>query len=123
MSGGVNHGAIPTASVRLKVGKRSRTESCTGNGPVDAVYNCISRLTGIRCKLTSYKINANGSGMDALGEVNVNVDYNGRIFHGMGISTDVIEASALALINACNIIERARLIDREKVKERKEKNH
>ena len=114
MSGGINHGAIPTASVRLRAGKRTRTESCTGNGPVDAVYNCISRLTGIRCKLTSYTINANGIGMDALGEVNVNVDYNGRTFHGMGMSTDVIEASALALINACNIIERARLIDTER---------
>ena len=114
MSGGINHGAIPTASVRLRAGKRTRTESCTGNGPVDAVYNCISRLTGIRCKLTSYTINANGIGMDALGEVNVNVDYNGRTFHGMGMSTDVIEASALALINACNIIERARLIDKER---------
>ena len=44
----------------------------------------------------------------------MNVDYNGRTFHGMGMSTDVIEASALALINACNIIERARLIDKER---------
>lgn len=115
MSGGA-HGAIPTASVRLKVGKRTRTESSIGNGPVDAVYNCITRLTGIRCKLTSYTIKANGAGMDALGQVNVNVDYQGRIFHGMGLSTDVIEASALALINACNIIERARVIEKEREK-------
>lgn len=116
MSGGA-HGAIPTASVRLKVGKRTRTESSIGNGPVDAVYNCITRLTGIRCKLTSYTIKANGAGMDALGQVNVNVDYEGRIFHGMGLSTDVIEASALALIDACNIIERARLIEKKREKQ------
>lgn len=115
MSGGA-HGAIPTASVRLKVGKRTRTESSIGNGPVDAVYNCITRLTGIRCKLTSYTIKANGAGMDALGQVNVNVDYEGRIFHGMGLSTDVIESSALALIDACNSIERAREIEKKREK-------
>lgn len=46
--------------------------------------------------------------IDALAQVNVNVDYEGRIFHGMGLSTDVIEASALTLIHACNNIERAR---------------
>ena len=46
-----------------------------------------------------------------------NVDYEGRIFHGMGLSTDVIESSALALIDACNSIERARVIEKETRKE------
>ena len=54
--------------------------------------------------------------MDALGQVNVNVDYEGRIFHGMGLSTDVIESSALALIDACNSIERAREIEKKREK-------
>jgi 2-isopropylmalate synthase len=104
-----SHG-IPTASVRLRVGKRTRTECSTGNGPVDAVYNCITRLTGIRCKLTSFTIHANGAGMDALGQVNVNVEFNKRIFHGMGMSTDIVEAAAIALINASNNIERSKRI-------------
>lgn len=103
-------GSLPTASVRLKVGKRTRTDACVGNGPVDAVYNCITRLTGIRCKLTSFSITANGAGMDALGQVNVTVDYEGRIFHGMGMSVDIMEAAALALIHASNVIERAQRI-------------
>lgn len=103
-------GTISTATVRLRVGKRTRTESSTGNGPVDAVYNCISRLTGVRCKLTSFEITANGSGMDALGQVDVTVEHEGRIFHGMGLSTDVIESAANALINAINNIERAKRI-------------
>ena len=46
-SGGTD--SIPTASVRLRVGKRTRTDCSIGNGPVDAIYNCITRLTGIRC--------------------------------------------------------------------------
>ena len=108
MSGGSH--SIPTASVRLRVGKRTRTDSSIGNGPIDAVYNCITRLTGIRCQLTSFTITANGAGMDALGQVNVTVDYNGRIFHGMGMSVDIVEAAALALIHAANSIDRAEKI-------------
>lgn len=99
-----------TATVRLQVGKRTRTDSSIGNGPVDAVYNCITRLTGVRCKLTSFEITANGAGMDALGQVNITVDYNGRVFHGMGLSTDVIESAALALLHAINNIERTKRI-------------
>ena len=49
-------------------------------------------------------------GMDALGQVDVTVEYEGRIFHGMGLSTDVIESSALALLHAINNIERAKRI-------------
>ena len=99
-----------TATVRLQVGKRTRTDSSIGNGPVDAVYNCITRLTGVRCKLTSFEITANGAGMDALGQVNITVDYDGRVFHGMGLSTDVIESAALALLHAINNIERTKRI-------------
>ena len=118
ISGGKN--VIPTASVRLKIGKRTRTESGTGNGPVDAVFNCITRLTGIRCELTNYVIAAKGSGMNAQGQVDVDVMYQGRQYHGKGLSTDVIESSALALIHACNSIYRARIIADEKL-ENKEK--
>ena len=115
MSGGKN--IIPTASVRLRIGKRTRTESGTGNGPVDAVFNCISRLTGLKLKLESFQINAKGSGMNAQGQVNVDVIYEGRHYYGVGISTDVIEASALSLISASNSIYRAQVIEQEKEQE------
>lgn len=105
---------IPTASVRIRSAKRCRTESSTGNGPVDAVYNCITKLTGIRCELTNYVITSKGSGMNAQGQVDVDVKYKGRQYHGKGLSTDVIESSALALLNACNSIYRAQLIEKEK---------
>ena len=108
MTGGSH--SIPTASVRLRVGKRTRSDSLIGNGPVDAVYNCITRLTGIRCELTSFTISANGAGMDALGQVDVNVRHEGRIFHGIGMSVDILEAAALALIHASNNIDRANRI-------------
>lgn len=99
-------GVIPVASVRLFAGRRTRTESAYGNGPVDAILNTIVRLTGIKTKLLTYKIEANGEGRDALGRVNVTVEYDNRIFHGMGLSTDILEASALAYINAVNAVVR-----------------
>ena len=108
---------IPTASVKIKIGKRLRTESGTGNGPIDAVFNCITRLTGIKGELTAFTINAKGSGMNAQGQVDVDVKYNNRQYHGKGLSTDVIEASALALINAYNSIYRAQIIEKEKKEE------
>ncbi len=112
IAGGKN--VIPTASVKIKIGKRARTESGTGNGPIDAVFNCITRLTGIRGELTSFSINAKGTGMNAQGQVDVDIKYNDRHYHGKGLSTDVIEASALALINAYNSIYRAQIIAQEK---------
>ncbi|MCR5536933.1 MAG: 2-isopropylmalate synthase [Succinivibrio sp.] len=112
ISGGKN--ILPTAAVRLKIGKRTRTESGTGNGPVDAVFNCISRLTGIKFELFNFVISAKGSGMNAQGQVDVDLIYHNRHYHGKGISTDVIEASAMALISACNSIYRAKIIEDEK---------
>lgn len=105
---------IPTASVRIKIGKRTRIDSGTGNGPIDAVYNCITRLTGIKGQLTNFVINAKGSGMNAQGQVDVDINYEGRMYHGKGLSTDVIEAAALALINAYNSVYRAQIIAEEK---------
>lgn len=118
ISGGKN--VIPTASVRLKIGKRTRMESSTGNGPVDAVFNCITRLTGIRLKLDHFCILAKGAGTNAQGQVDVDVVYEGRHYNGKGLSTDVIEASALALISACNSIYRAQIIEEEKCEEKME---
>lgn len=101
-------GVLPTASVRIRVGKRTRTESSTGNGPVDALFNCLMRLTGIRCRLVDYAISANGTGVDALGQVDVSIELEGAVHHGMGLSTDIIEASALAFLHAMNNYERAK---------------
>ncbi|MBQ9274489.1 MAG: 2-isopropylmalate synthase [Succinivibrio sp.] len=115
MSGDKN--LLPTASVRLRIGKRTRTESGTGNGPVDAVYNCIARLCGLKFELDHFSIEAKGSGMDAQGQVDVDLIHEGRTYHGKGLSTDIIEASALSLISACNAIYRAQLIADEKAEE------
>ncbi|MFU2122245.1 2-isopropylmalate synthase [Gallibacterium anatis] len=99
-----------TASVKLAVDHVIQLDAATGNGPVDAVYNCILRITGMDLTMTSYQLSAKGEGKDALGQVDIVVDYKGRKFHGVGLATDIIEASALALIHAINAIKLAKKV-------------
>ena len=94
---------IPTATVKIsKKGKIVQEASC-GDGPVDAVYKAIDRITKVTVNLVDYSLKAVTRGKDAMGEVNIKIeDKNGRLFSGRGLSTDVIESSALAYINAIN---------------------
>ena len=57
---------------------------------------------GTTFELESYGIRAVTEGKDALGEVSVRISSNGRLFAGRGVSTDIIEASIKAYINAIN---------------------
>lgn len=93
---------VPTATVRLKKEDQLLQESGWGDGPVDAVYNAIDSITGVKGKLLDYSLRAVTSGKDAIGEVTVRVEINGRVVVGKGSSTDVIEASAKAYLNAIN---------------------
>ncbi|MBN2104997.1 2-isopropylmalate synthase [bacterium] len=92
----------PTATIKLKRGDQSLMDSSIGDGPVDAACRAIDRITGIQCKLINYSIHAVTKGKDALGEVLIQVEYNDRSYAGRGASTDIIEASAKAYINAIN---------------------
>ncbi len=95
---------VPTASVILEKvnGDEPVTfkEAAIGDGPVDAVYNAIDRIIGINVELMDYRIHAVTKGQDAQGEVSVTVKIKEKIYHGSGLSTDIIEASAKAYLNA-----------------------
>ncbi len=112
LSGGKN--VLPTASMKLNIGGNIVTDSCVGNGPVDAVYQCIYRLTGYNITLQKYEIKSKGEGKDALGQVDIIANYKGKNFHGMGLTTDIIQSSAAAMIHACNSIYRAELVEQKK---------
>ena len=74
-----------------------------GDGPVDAALKAIDRLTETSGRLKDYAIRAVSQGKDALGEVSVKVDFgDGDLVTGKGASTDIIEASAKAYLNAVN---------------------
>ncbi|RMF89324.1 MAG: 2-isopropylmalate synthase [Nitrospinota bacterium] len=96
-----NH-TLPTATVRLRKGELLVQDAAIGDGPVDATYQAIDRITGIPGKLLEYSIRAVTEGKDAIGEVVVKVQFNGEVITGRGTSTDVIEASAKAYLNAVN---------------------
>jgi 2-isopropylmalate synthase len=95
-------GIIPSATVRLKKEEEVFQDSGVGDGPVDAVLNAIDAITGMKGRLQDYQLRAVTSGKDALGEVSVKVDFDGTVVFGKGSSTDVIEASARAYVNALN---------------------
>ena len=95
---------IPTATVRLKKKDTYFEEAATGDGPVDAVYKAIERITNTPTKLINYSINAVTHGKDAMGSVTISVSKNEKIYRGYSVATDVIEASAHALLNAINKI-------------------
>jgi 2-isopropylmalate synthase len=92
----------PHATVCLKTKGKIAAVSSTGDGPVDACYKAIEKITKIKARLLDYKIEAVTSGKDALGEVSVKVEAGKRIVLGRGSSTDIIEASAKAYLNALN---------------------
>lgn len=93
---------LPTTTIRLSKGEEVFQDAAIGDGPVDATYQAIDRITTIPGKLVSYAIRAVTGGKDAQGEVVVKVAFNGEIVTGIGHSTDVIEASAKAYLNAVN---------------------
>ena len=95
--------AVPTAGVRLKLQDGLVVNNATtGDGPIDALFKAIDLSTGISGKLQDYNIRAVTSGKDAMGEVFVNIDVDGRTVRGRAVSTDIIEASARAYLNAIN---------------------
>ncbi|MDW8068093.1 MAG: 2-isopropylmalate synthase [Anaerolineae bacterium] len=99
---------IPTATIRISGPQgQTVTETAIGNGPVDAVYQAITRVVGISNRLVEFSIKAVTGGLDAVGEVTIRIeteDGNGhpRVFSGYGASTDIILASARAYISALN---------------------
>ncbi len=97
--------AVPVAAIRLNHKNSPRDEEATsaGDGPVDAVLKAVDRITKTRGKLMDYSLRAVSQGKDALGEVAVKVCFKkGIITAGKGASTDVIEATAQAYLNAVN---------------------
>jgi len=94
--------AIPTATVRLRLNEGVREGAAIGDGPVDAVCKAIRTVTNTAATLRRYEIRAVTSGTEAMGEVTMQVENDGNRVLGRGASTDVIEASAKAYIDALN---------------------
>jgi 2-isopropylmalate synthase len=102
-------GIIPTATLRLAKNCKGAKkliiqEAACGDGPVDAAYKAIDKIVKLNIRLDDYSLRAISSGKDAQGEVSVKVEYKDASYSGRGTSTDIIEASAKAYLQALNKI-------------------
>jgi 2-isopropylmalate synthase len=75
-----------------------------GDGPIDAVFLAIEDLTGISAACNDFRVHSVTVGKDAQGEVTVQLEHGGQLYRGRGVSTDSVEASARAFLNAINRI-------------------
>ncbi len=92
----------PTATVRVRRNGQVIEEAALGDGMVDAACGAIRRAVGLDARLVSFNVGAVTAGTDAVGEVTVQVEIEGRRFTGRGVSTDIVEGSARAYLNAVN---------------------
>jgi 2-isopropylmalate synthase len=98
---------IPTATVCIRRPDGVLVQDAAiGDGPVDAIFKAVERVTGIAANLREFAVRGVTAGKDAQGEVSLEleVESDDRTFRGRAASTDIIEASAEAYINAVNAI-------------------
>jgi 2-isopropylmalate synthase len=96
---------VPTATVQLEIGGKLFQDAGFGDGPVDAAYKTISKITKTKSHLLKFSINAITGGTDAQGEVSVVLEEAGIRVTGHGAHTDIIIAAAKAYINGLNKLE------------------
>lgn len=98
----------PTASVQIKRNGDRRLMTSDGDGMIDAACEAIRKALDIEARLVDFNVSSVTGGVDALGDVTVQIESGGMRASGRGVSTDVVEASARAYLSAVNKIVRAR---------------
>lgn len=102
----INSGNVITSTCHLRLlkGKEMLESVCVGNGPVDASFQAVEKLLGRSYELDDFKIRSVTEGREAMGETVIQLRYDGKIYTGKGLSTDIVGSSILAYINAANKI-------------------
>lgn len=95
----------PEAMVLLRKKSKKRTEMSFGDGPVDACFKAIDKITNQKAKLDDFRLEAVTSGKDALGHASLKLKIKDKITSGRGSSTDIIEAAIRAYLDAVNKLE------------------
>ena len=111
LSSSTHTGHVASATVGLTAGEETFTEAATGNGPVEAAFQAIHRIAKLDLKMVDYNLQAKGEGENALGQVDIIIEYQGRRYHGAGLATDIVRSSVLAYVHVLNLIERSKRID------------
>jgi len=106
-------GKVPQVVLTVRRGDEVlSSQTAAGDGPIDAVFLAIGALTGIHVACKDFRVHSVTVGQDAQGEVTVQVEYQNELYRGRGVSTDSVEASAKAFLNAINRIESVRSDER-----------
>ncbi len=92
----------PKAELELEIDGETKSIKATGDGPVDATFNCIKSLVPHEARLQLYQVHAVTQGTDAQAEVTVRLEEDGKTVNGQGADTDTMVASARAYVNALN---------------------
>jgi 2-isopropylmalate synthase len=99
----------PIVDLSLRRGDSvEKTQFTGGDGPIDAIFLAIEKMTGIHVECSDFQVHSVTMGKDAQGEVSVIVEHGGQTYRGRGVSTDCVEASAMAFLNAINRLEAAK---------------
>ncbi len=93
-----------TAHMRLKKQGEVLEGVCLGDGPIDAAFMAIEQITGCHYELDDFQIQAITEGREAMGQTVVKLRFEGRLYSGRGISTDIVDASIRAYLSALNKI-------------------
>ena len=95
----------PEVEVTLRHGDQTKTEKVAeGDGPIDAAFNAVEKITGIEVVCKDFRVRSATLGRDAIGEVNLEVEHKGKTYRGVGVSTDSVESTIQAMLNAINRI-------------------
>nr|WP_259631629.1 2-isopropylmalate synthase [Stieleria sedimenti] len=95
----------PKVKLTLSDGSQEKSAEVTeGDGPIDAAFWAVEQITGVQLVCKDYRVRSATLGRDAIGEVNLEVEHKGRLYRGTGVSTDSVESTILAMLNAINRI-------------------
>ena len=99
-------GETPICKLTLaRDGQKIIEEVAEGDGPIDAAFWAVEKITGLEITCKDYQVRSATLGRDAIGEVLVEIEYQGTVYRGRGTSTDTVESTIKAILDAVNRIE------------------
>lgn len=88
------------ATVRLAVNGKIESATASGNGPIDAAFNAVQDVVKKKLHLEEFLIQAITRGSNDVGKVHVQVRHEDRIFNGFSGSSNILNASVEAFVDA-----------------------
>lgn len=95
----------PNVELTLQRDGKSHTEKMSdGDGPIDCAFLATEKITGMKMTCKEFHVRSATVGHDALGEVTLDIEHDGELHRGIGLSTDTVEATILAMLKVINEI-------------------